>query len=412
MGNEFSVIMEFTYESVTRELKQQLNNTSQGIVYIGWLLRKAKESEIYREMYSTMTEYGQTEFGLSQSDVSRFIAINQKYSEGGNSPKLADAFSGFGSSKLVEMLTLQDDDVKIIDQGTTVAQIRELKHFEKSGADENAHAEPVEQQFVIAFFTPSAKHSHEMCQQQYSKCIQVLQGLQDPEYKERKIQEIINPSRNSVFTGKTVFAFLKDHGIKIKRLGGNSYVDISYLQVANILCLLFPDGLPEPEQEQQNKHNQYPEVKNRTHRQEKEMGSVHEAQTENDVDKLTKKVEEKQSNPQKSSKKKKYAMSHNADPVEPTAGESGSAVQEERDLKVEETEVIKAEDVEVIDPPEWKMQKNRIDQLRKKQKEALSHIEDMKKFARKADLIGIRSEIQMMQIILFDWERIQNEDTE
>lgn len=407
-GNEFSAITEFTYETVTAELKQQLNNTAQGVVYIGWLLRKAKDSELYREKYSTMTEYGQAEFGLSQSDVSRFIAINQKYSEGGNSPRLADAFSGFGSSKLVEMLTLQDEDVKMIDQGTTVAQIRELKHFEKSEAAETEQAEPVEQQFVMAFFTPSVKRTYETCLQQFSKCMQVLQGQQDPEYKERKIQEIMNPSRNSVFTGASVFAFLKDRGIKVKQLGGNSYTDISYMQAANLLRLLFPDGLPVPDQQE----DMEPEPMEEPKKPEKHTITADVGQTENNVDKSSEKEEKKQSNPQKSPEKKKNAISHNPEPHrimnEPEPVQENS-MDEDRNLEDEETEVIKAEDVEVIDPPVRKMQNDRIDRLRRKQKEAISHIEDMKKFAEKADLIGIRSELQMMQMILSDWDKLQNE---
>lgn len=416
-GNEISLITDFTYETVTKELKKQLNNTAQGVVYIGWLLRKAKDSEIYKKKYSTMTEYGQAEFGLSQSDVSRFIAINQKYSEGGNSPRLADSFSGFGSSKLVEMLTLQDEDVQMIDRETTVAQIRELKHFEKSEESEHEHAEPVEQQFIMAFFTPSSKRPYEMCLQQYSKCMQVLQGQQDLEYKERKLQEIINPSRNSVFTGTAVFAFLKDRGIKIKKLGGNSYTDVSYLQVANLLRLLLPDGLPVPDHPDQKDNSGITEEPQKIEEETKPASADSknsENNVDNNVDKSVKKENEKQSNPQKSKEKKQNAMSHNPDPTsamnepEPVQENSMHEDRNSGSLEDEKPEVIKAEDVEVIDPPVRKMQSDRIDMMRKKQKEALNHIEDMKKFTEKGNLTGIRSELQMMQIILSDWEKLQN----
>lgn len=385
-----TAISDFTYESVTRELKQQLNNTAQGVVYIGWLLRKAKDSEIYKEKYSTMTEYGQAEFGLSQSDVSRFIAINQKYSDGGNSPQLADNYAGFGSSKLVEMLTLQEEDVKVIDKDTTVSQIRELKHFEKAESEISESAEPVEQQFVTAFFTPSQKRPWDICYKQYQRCMQVLQEDQDSEYKERKIQEAVNPTRNSVFTGNSVFAFLKDRVIKVRRHGGNTYIDLNYLQLANLARLLFPAGLPEVELPRQEEEQQK--------EPEKKTESMIPNTSVKNVDNSEQTILKKESNPQKKQESGNNAISHKQTNKIDTKLEKKTPI-----------EVLAPEDVEVIEPQKKKMQLDRIALLKGKQKETLEHIGDLEKFVKKADLTGIRSELQMLRVLLDDWERLQNE---
>lgn len=370
-----TAISDFTYESVTRELKQQLNNTAQGVVYIGWLLRKAKDSEIYKEKYSTLTEYGQTEFGLSQSDVSRFIAINQKYSDGGNSPQLAENYAGFGSSKLVEMLTLQEEDVKVIDKDTTVSQIRELKHFEKTESSAEVPAEPVEQQFVTAFFTASQKRSQDVCTEQYQRCMQILQEEQDAEYKERKIQEAVNPSKNSVFTGSSVFAFLKDRVIKVKKLGGNTYIDINYLQLANLARLLFPAGLPEQEPEKK--------AEPQTHKT-----------TVGNVDNSEEKLPQKEINPQKKQESRENAISHKqAEKIEP---------KQESEKPVE---VIAPEDVEIIEPKKQQPRKPyRISEMRRTQKQFLEHISELERCTEKGNLKGIRSELQKLDLLLKNWE--------
>lgn len=76
-------------------------------------------------------EFAQREYGLGKSTVSRFIAINEKYSEGGDSLELRKEYKDFSYSKLSEMLTLPDGELGLIrERTTTIKEIRELKNFD------------------------------------------------------------------------------------------------------------------------------------------------------------------------------------------------------------------------------------------------------------------------------------------
>lgn len=77
-------------------------------------------------------EFAQREYGLGKSTVSRFIAINEKYSEGGDSLELRKEYKDFSYSKLSEMLTLPDGELGLIrERTTTIKEIRELKNFDR-----------------------------------------------------------------------------------------------------------------------------------------------------------------------------------------------------------------------------------------------------------------------------------------
>ena len=100
---------------------------------------------MYQEAgYIDIWEYGKGELGLSEAAISRYMKINDRFSQSGNSPVLLEEYKGYGYSKLSEMLTLTDEEIKAagITETTTVAKIREIK---KEIREENAEPEPEEQ---------------------------------------------------------------------------------------------------------------------------------------------------------------------------------------------------------------------------------------------------------------------------
>ena len=103
------VVYQKTYQEYKTELGNELNKTAEGFVRIGYLLRLAQDTDILKESgYANVNEFAQKEFGLDKSQVSRFIGINERFSEGGYSDRLQDRYQGFGVAKLAIMLQLPD----------------------------------------------------------------------------------------------------------------------------------------------------------------------------------------------------------------------------------------------------------------------------------------------------------------
>ncbi len=131
------------YEQITldqwlqwkEDIRRKLEETAGNFVHIGYRLKQIRDSGMY-DGAADVFEFAAREFGLGKSTVSRFIAINEKYSEGGNSLELKEEFRGFSSSKLSEMLTLPDSEIQLITEKTTIREIRELKNFNSQEPEE------------------------------------------------------------------------------------------------------------------------------------------------------------------------------------------------------------------------------------------------------------------------------------
>lgn len=113
-------------------IKSELESLVDGYVSLGYYLKKTRDTEMYKEEgYANIYEFAKAEYNLSKSNVSRYMAINDRFSVEGNSPELADEFRDFGSSKLSEMLTLTDEQLEVITPNATVKDIREFKKIEE-----------------------------------------------------------------------------------------------------------------------------------------------------------------------------------------------------------------------------------------------------------------------------------------
>lgn len=138
---------------IKKELEEELRGAAAGFVRIGYLLRKIDESQGYKQDgCDSLTEWAEQEYGLSASSVSRFMAINKKYSVDGYSKQLRIEYAKYGQAKLQEMLTLPEEDLQMVSPEMKRADIREIKAFERQAAQE----EPAEQesdapQWIVEF---------------------------------------------------------------------------------------------------------------------------------------------------------------------------------------------------------------------------------------------------------------------
>lgn len=112
------------------DIRRKLQETAGNFVYIGYRLKQIRDSGMY-DGCESVYEFAEKEYGLSKSVVSRFMAINDKFSKHGNSIELRDEFVGLNQSQLTEMLTLPVSDYEMVTEETSIKEIRELKAFEK-----------------------------------------------------------------------------------------------------------------------------------------------------------------------------------------------------------------------------------------------------------------------------------------
>ena len=116
------------YRHFKETLDTELKANVEGFVKIGWLLKVARDTDILRESgHKNVAEFAAAEYGLTKDVVSRYIAINDRYSEGGYSSRLQLKYEGFGVSKLQEMLTLPDSIIEEITPTLTRQQIQAIK---------------------------------------------------------------------------------------------------------------------------------------------------------------------------------------------------------------------------------------------------------------------------------------------
>lgn len=117
-----------TYQDFKAAMDQEVRNVTTGFVRMGYLLKVARDTDILRESgYKTVAEFAAAEYGMNETYVSRFMAINDRYSEGGYSERLQDRYQGYGMSLLAEMLTLPAELADAIPQGIKREEIREIK---------------------------------------------------------------------------------------------------------------------------------------------------------------------------------------------------------------------------------------------------------------------------------------------
>ena len=117
-----------TYQQYKQAMDTELRRTTEGFVRIGYLLKMARDTDILRESgYASVVEFAQKEYNIDKTQVSRFIHINDRFSEGGYSDRLLEKYQDFGYAKLTIMLTLPDELNEVLTPDYSKAEIQTLK---------------------------------------------------------------------------------------------------------------------------------------------------------------------------------------------------------------------------------------------------------------------------------------------
>lgn len=117
-----------TFNEWQQELDTELVKSAESFVKIGYLLKVARDTDILvNSGYGNVVEFAKARYGLDKTQVSRFIHINDRFSEGGNSAELQDRYKGMGYAKLTIMLQLPDEINEEISTDFSKAEIEDIK---------------------------------------------------------------------------------------------------------------------------------------------------------------------------------------------------------------------------------------------------------------------------------------------
>ena len=218
------------YAEIKNTIKAKLNETANNFIIIGYYLKQVRDNMLYiNDGYHNMEEFAQGEYRFSASTASRFMDINTKFSEGGNSLEIKQEYRNFGYSKLQEMLTVKEEDMELITPDTTVKQIREIKAVEK--AEDKAAKEEAEQSMPIVQMAQGQQEEQEQVEvatSQHSPLEETLIALWKAKPEEllskvlnnmitaKDLAEELCPSGSRTFNHSIYMLFLYDYNMGLK----------------------------------------------------------------------------------------------------------------------------------------------------------------------------------------------------
>ena len=109
------------------ELKTEITRAADSFVRIGYLLKVARDTDILQGSgYSNVVEYAKAKYGLDKTQVSRFMAINDRFGVQ-DKPELQERYKEFGYSKLAIMLQLPDEINEELSPDYSKSEINAIK---------------------------------------------------------------------------------------------------------------------------------------------------------------------------------------------------------------------------------------------------------------------------------------------
>lgn len=117
-----------SYDSAKSIIRRDLESMSRKFITIGYYLKLIRDNEMYRQDgFRDIWEFAQDTYGISKSTCSRWMAMNDKFSQDGNTPYLKEEYRDFGKSQLQEMLYLTDEQMEQARPDMTAKEIREIR---------------------------------------------------------------------------------------------------------------------------------------------------------------------------------------------------------------------------------------------------------------------------------------------
>lgn len=127
------------YQECKSIIKERLTSMSRDFISVGYYLKYIRDKELYKEDgYASVWEFAEDNYGIKTSTASRWMAMNDKFSQGGNTPLLDDRYRDFGKSQLQEMLYLNDEQMEQAKPDMPAKAIRAIRKPDKKSFEECA----------------------------------------------------------------------------------------------------------------------------------------------------------------------------------------------------------------------------------------------------------------------------------
>ena len=116
------------YADYERAFDEEVRKEGEAFIKIGYLLRVGRDTNIIAQSgYKDVWEMAEKKYHIDKSQASRYIGVNEMFSEGGYSDTLQDKYRGFGIAKLGIMLTLPGAINEELSADFTKNEIKALK---------------------------------------------------------------------------------------------------------------------------------------------------------------------------------------------------------------------------------------------------------------------------------------------
>ena len=117
-----------TFDEWQQSLDTEFSKSAESFIRIGYLLKIARDTDILKDTpYANVIDYAKTRYGLDKTQVSRFIAINERFGSKEDDSALGDKYKGFGYAKLALMLNMPDEIIEEISPDYSKSEIEDIK---------------------------------------------------------------------------------------------------------------------------------------------------------------------------------------------------------------------------------------------------------------------------------------------
>lgn len=186
-----------SYADFKEKLDDNFKRQANDFVAAGYMLKVARDTDILKESgYKTVAEFAKAEYGFSKDIVSRYIAINDRFSENGYSMILANKYTEFGFTKLAEMLSIPEEIADELSPEMTRTQIQEVKKevkAEQAVSDIEVMCETKEKEFAdnLEAFIYYYLEDKEEVFKELAKCTSI-----------KALFEILAPAEDNILTAR------------------------------------------------------------------------------------------------------------------------------------------------------------------------------------------------------------------
>lgn len=193
------------YQKYKAGFDAALNRVAEDFVDIGYRLKEARDTDVLAASgYKTVTEFAQAEYNIDKTQVSRFIRINDRFSEDGYSNRLKAKYRAFGYTKLSIMLQLPDEINEELTPDYSKTEIKAIK----DAMDEESRVTDIEvmleqeSESTAELDSDVKKVLRKLCEEKAELYSSLWEAARQQGWGEKKLQEILAPAGDAIYVVK------------------------------------------------------------------------------------------------------------------------------------------------------------------------------------------------------------------